>query len=44
MKEDRGYYQLKKEIGEVKDLVQELMRHKEFCTMSDTKIIKINKI
>ena len=26
MKEDRGYYQLKKEIGEVKDLVQELMR------------------
>ena len=26
MKQDRGYYQLKKEIGEVKDLVQELMR------------------
>ena len=26
MKEDRGFYQLKKEIGEVKDLVQELMR------------------
>tara|TARA_R100000030_G_scaffold91685_1_gene76919 strand:+ start:117 stop:623 length:507 start_codon:yes stop_codon:yes gene_type:complete len=26
MKEDRGYYRLKKEIGEVKDLVQELMR------------------
>jgi len=26
VKEDRGYYQLKKEIGEVKDLVLELMR------------------
>ena len=26
MKQDRGYYDLKKEIGEVKDLVQELMR------------------
>ena len=26
MKEDRGYYQLKKEVNEVKDLVQELMR------------------
>ena len=26
MKQDSGYYDLKKEIGEVKDLVQELMR------------------
>ena len=26
MKQDRGYYYLKKEIGEVMDLVQELMR------------------